>query len=460
LYTRNPDLAQPSIRNRLLSGGAWAFGGKFLAAFTGLASNVLLARLLSPQDLGVYFLAFSIVSFGAVLGSQGLNKAVVRLVAENVGLGRFGQARRAITLVVVLGAFGALGVGLAYLPLGHVVGKDLFHSPALVAITGLVAGWMIVETLQQILIEIFRGFHDIRSATVFGGLVTSGGLLTVVVFIASLVLLWWNRDQVSLTTIMFLTTMSGGISAALAGLLLRRRVSALPSEGADNRMRVKDVLYVSGPLLVTNLTLFVLLQADLWILGMFRSQGEVAVYGAANRVVAPVTMPLLVINLVVPPLIAEMHAQGRMNELQRTMRAAATLAGIPAFLVLGVFVVAGAPILGWLFGDYYRAGATVLALLSAGKLVSVWAGSCGLMLQMTGHQATMMWITIFTGLLMILGAVVVVGNYGATGVAAAAAASLALQNVLMLMFSKKRVGVWTHPTLSRSSIRRFFAGSE
>ena len=55
-------------------------------------------------------LALSIVSLGAVVGSLGLPKTVVGLVAENVGVGRPGCARRVIRTVLGLGVFGALGI--------------------------------------------------------------------------------------------------------------------------------------------------------------------------------------------------------------------------------------------------------------------------------------------------------------------------------------------------------------
>jgi O-antigen/teichoic acid export membrane protein len=45
-----------------------------VTAFAVLASNAMLARLLSPQDLGAFFLAFSIVWVGSLLGSLGLDK--------------------------------------------------------------------------------------------------------------------------------------------------------------------------------------------------------------------------------------------------------------------------------------------------------------------------------------------------------------------------------------------------
>jgi O-antigen/teichoic acid export membrane protein len=41
-------------------------------------------------------------------------------------------------------------------------------------------------------------------------------------------------------------------------------------------------------------------------MGAFRPHTEVAVYGAASRLVILVAMPLVIVNSVVPPLIAGM----------------------------------------------------------------------------------------------------------------------------------------------------------
>src|SRR5918999_5247938 len=98
------------LRRRLVSGSAWASGGRIGGAMLGIVTNGLLARMLSPQEFGAYFLTLSIVSLGAVIGSLGLPKTVVRFVAENMGLNRFGRARRAIYTVLGLGAFGTVGV--------------------------------------------------------------------------------------------------------------------------------------------------------------------------------------------------------------------------------------------------------------------------------------------------------------------------------------------------------------
>ena len=150
------------LRRRLLSGGAWALGGKILVASTGLISSALLARLLTPQAMGTYFLAYSILTVGTSLAYLGLNGTVVRLVAQGMGLSQFGQVRRVISVVLGVGSLGALGVGLAYLLFGDELARVVFDAPALAAITGLVAGWLVVASIQGLLSATFQGFQMIN----------------------------------------------------------------------------------------------------------------------------------------------------------------------------------------------------------------------------------------------------------------------------------------------------------
>jgi O-antigen/teichoic acid export membrane protein len=66
-------LKSPTLKQRLLSGSAWALTGKAASVLAALMVNALLARLLSPQDFGAYFLALSTVYLGTTVGALGLN---------------------------------------------------------------------------------------------------------------------------------------------------------------------------------------------------------------------------------------------------------------------------------------------------------------------------------------------------------------------------------------------------
>jgi len=445
------------LRRRLLSGSTWALGGKIGAAVAGIVTNGLLARMLSPQEFGAYFLALSIVTLGAVVGSLGLPKTVVRFVAENMGMNRLGRTRRVISTVLGLGVFGTVGVSLAYLLLGDLVSRHLFDSSLLAAVTGLTAAWIAIAVVQEITAETFRGFHDVRLATLLGGLATggkSGGLLMRILLLGSLILLWVKSGEADLATIMLISIGSGSLSVLLSVLLLRSKVSSLVPQVAEDPISPKEVLHDSIPILAVALTAFVLQSADIWILGALRSQEEVAVYAAASRLVTFVAMPLLIVNLVLPPIVAEMYAQGKTANLEPTLRTFSTLAGVPSMVVLAGFMMLGGPILGVVYGDYYRAGALVLVLLSAAKLVAVWSGSCGLVLQFTGHQMSMLRISVLTSSLFIAGALLAAQDYGAVGVACVAAAATTLQNVILVQVAKRKTGMWTHVSFSLSLLRK------
>jgi O-antigen/teichoic acid export membrane protein len=310
--------------------------------------------------------------------------------------------------------------------------------------------------VQEIIAETFRGFHDIRMATLFGGLATGGksaGLIMRVMLLACLALVWATSGHTDLRTVMLVSVGSGAASALLSVFFLRKRITPLGTEGADHPVSTKDALRDAFPILVISLTSFILLSAaDLWILGIFGTKDEVALYGAASRLVALIAMPLLITNLVLPPIIAEMYAQGRTGQLERTLRSFSTLSGLPSLLFLTVFMFLGGPILGLVYGNYYRSAALILVLLSAGRLAAVWAGSCGAVLQFTGHQGAMLRINLLTSPLFVIGALLVVRDYGPIGVASMTAAITVLQNAALVLVAKRKTGMWTHVSLSPSRL--------
>jgi len=440
------------LKRRLLSGGAWAFGGRILVALMGLVSSALLARLLTPQALGTYFLAYSILSVGTTLAQLGLTGTLVRLVAEGMGLNRFERVRRVINVVLGVGTLGSLGVGFAYLLFGDDLAKSIFNAPALAAVTGLVAGWIMVGTLHGLLAETFRGFHDIRLATILGGQTTGAatGAATVTLLTASLFLLWLLNGQATLAVVVILAICSGAVNTLVVGWLLHRRVMRLPRQTPDEggetdpKKVLREVISISLPLLIISILMMFRTAGDVWTLGAFLPQRDLALYGAANRLVSMVTMPLAIVTAIAPPLIAEMYSQGRTEDLERALRGMATLTGIPAWLAsMGCILLPG-PILGLVYGNYYREGAIVLAVLSIGLFASVCAGSCGIVLAYTGHQKMLMVITIATSAATLLAMLAVVQPYGIVGVAVSRTVGTILQNVIVLLVVKQKTGMWTH----------------
>lgn len=440
-----------SLRRRLFFGGVWAFGAKVGAGLLYLGVNAVLARLLPPAELGIYFLAYSIVALGASVGELGLGRAANRLVAESLGLRAATHCRAVVRRILQLGVVGALLSGGVYAAIGGLTGRHLHDSPALAAITIPVALWIGFTVLQRVLTEIFRGLHEIRLASLFGR--TADAFTTAAILLPILLVLGWHGTA-NLMSVCLASVGATFVTVVAAAHLLRLQLrpltvatDAVPlkSQSAPAASDARRILAVSLPMLVTNLSAFALsYQLDLWLLGLFHPEEEVALYGAAARLIFIIAAPVMIINAVVPPVIAELDAQGRKPMLERVLRSASSVGSLSAVAVLGVFVVAGGPLLGLLFGDYYKAAIVILLLLSLGQVTSVLSGSCAMTLMMTGNERTMMRISLLITVIAIVSGLLAARFLGATGLAAVSAGRSVLQNLIMIVAVQRLVGVRTY----------------
>jgi O-antigen/teichoic acid export membrane protein len=301
-------------------------------------------------------------------------------------------------------------------------------------------------------VETFRGFHRFDLATVFDSMLVD--ILGATAF-GALLLAGLDSD---LRQVVALSALASALAASVAAGLLLRRVRTLGREGAVNR---GELFSMSWPLVIADVSSYLLSTGvDLWILGAFRPLPEVALYGAASRLIFFIVVPFQIVQGVTPPLIAELHAQGRRRELQEALRSSAFLAAIPAFLLLAAFTLFGKLVLDVVYGPFYAEAAAILAILSVGRMVAVWTGSCGVALMMTGHQLAMMYITVFSATVSVGGAILVAPRFGAPGVALTTAGAAMLQNLLQLILARRFVGVWTNAYLSPLRAFKYLFGKE
>jgi O-antigen/teichoic acid export membrane protein len=429
------------IRERLLKGSAWVLLGTAVATVLGTAANGLLFRVLGRDGFGVYSLGLSIATIGGTLSQLGMERAVVRLVASSLGTGMPGRARKTLRIVYASALIGSLFLAiLLVLGVGKLLADHVFHSAALASVVVFLAGWLLVSAFQSLFAESFRAFQSFWLATLFNGLVFD------VVAVAVFATLHLRHQHVSVANAILLTIGAITVSLVASAILLWRRYARLRGPGD---IRLREVFDVAWPMLGFNMATFLVgTGVDLWVVGALGSRADVALYAAASKLVFYVATPFIIASQVVPPIIAELWAQGKKSQLERSLREVATLAGVPALLVLLLFVFAGRQVLGFVYGPGAREGAQVLAILASARLVAVVTGNSGVALQMTGFQRTMFSLTVVTGICSLAAEIVFGRLFGILGVAASTAVAQAMQNLLQLLFAKRRLGIWTHAELS------------
>lgn len=398
-----------------------------------MAGNILLARLLGPAGFGLYNIFLKTCNAGGILSQLGTGASTVKLVGIAAGTGDWGRLKGVLhstwRIVITSSIITALVLWCARRPLS----LQVFNSSGLETI--LVFGVALIPLQNGLLLvrETFRGLQDLKTASLLPV------LQQLVLLFALVILSLWAGTSVRSV----LTAYCTGVLCALAAglLLLRRRAAHWPAVTCQTGAGV--ILAESLPMMVTRGSLLIISSTDVLVLGAFAGPAEVGIYSVVSNLAATTVFSLGVINQVIPGMIAHYNAQKNVATLGYVARYASTagaLFSIPVFLVL---LLLGQTVLEFFFGPRYSGGATALGFLITGQLINSLTGSCGYMLQMTGHHLTLMKISLASGLLNLVLNIVLAKLFLKEGVAAATAIALIFQNTCTVIMARRKTGIWT-----------------
>lgn len=423
------------LRAQLLRGGAGSLAIKAVHAALAFALAVVLARTLGPEGYGVYSFALAITMLAAIPAQVGVPQLVVRETAKAQANGNYGLMRG-------LWRWGNVAVALfSALALAVVVGilwfTDIGGDGARVATLMIGIALIPVIALANVRGACLRGLRKVVQGQLPESIIRPALLLFLVLVWGT----WFVEDELNPQMAMGFYVLAAVLAFIIGAWLLRR---SRPAELGERpvpeyhssawRKAVIPLAMITGLQLINN-------YADLIILGIFRTDEEVGIYRAVFQVALLVIFGLQAMNQVLQPHFARLYEQGEMAKLQRlvTTSARAILAlALPPVLI---FMVFGAELLGWVFGDAFRAGGVALAILAAGQLVNAGMGSVGMLLNMTGHERdTMHGITVAAASNVVLN-VILVPPFGMVGAAAASALTLVLWNLLLRNFVNSRLGL-------------------
>ena len=431
------------IKKRFLSGAIVSTIGRASKLGFSLLINVILARLLSPAELGNYYLLISIATFGSLVAVVGMNKIAMKRAAESVVQGDVFEVGVAISSTFIYVVVGSVATLVAYWLSSHKL-ADLFDSPILFSSCGVILLLITSLSLERYFADVFRGIRKINYAIMY-----DGALFSVVAFIY-FVFAYWLYGALSIGEAI-LATASMHLIIGLAALLY----FVVSGKISLSKYRTDLTAWVVGwKQMLAEIALYMLSEAAIIILGIYESKENVALYSLALRLIMIVRFSQFVVNAVVPPLISELNVSGEKKSLEKLLRAVATLVFYIGLVISAVFFVFGKEIISILFGPEYVHASVVLMILLVGQLANLYVGSCGQLLMMTGNQQALMIISVFVLLFTVVFSALFVGDYGIKGVACVFSGMTIIQSVLTAVSARYFVGIWTFSMLpTRDTIK-------
>lgn len=428
--------------------GLWVMSGKVLAIAAGVAANAMLTRLMSPEEVGIYFLMISLASLASLAALAGQNQAVIRFIGQLRGQGLGSQAGSVVGRCFAIVGTASLGMAFAYWLFVHLFGVSLFHLQLILVGSLWIALLVILNALRALAAECLRALEEIGLATWFEGLFTS------LIFALLMLFAWLNWSSLSLYQAIVMTVIASLLSMLFALLILWRKVRPLSMHGPVGS---GQLLRTGLPLLGGNLVVVVMTSLGLWVVGYLGTAADAAQYGAAARVMLLAQFPLLALNAMLPPMIARMHAEQRVPEMEQMVRLSASLALFCSSLVMIAFLLWGGALLALLFGSFYADARWILVFLCIGVLVNAWSGFCGPVLMMTGHHNELVRMSLWAALATLLATWVLGVSFGAEGVALAMSFGMIVLHVLMWLAVRRHLGIWTHAGGLLSYARAYLA---
>jgi len=425
------------IKRKLVRGSAWVLVGRVVAASSGLGINILLARLLTAEELGQYFVLITLTMLAVMVASMGLPKSIIRLVASDMTVHKGKETRsilmKSSALLVFLSALISLLLAVTGdVLLGFFIEETL---PALLII--LLAIGVFQKAIIGFIAETFRAFHAIGIATFLGGVFQS------LLFLMVLFVLWFFIGEKVGIEDVYLLEIGAGFSALLGALwFFRKKMRTLPDTMGEN-IGYTYIFQSSMPMLGIAILSFITLQADILIASAFCSAEDVAAYGLVVRTVVLISLPLTIINGVLPPMISELYAQGDKIKLEKILRSTATLIAVPSIIFLIVLIFFASNILSMLYGEGYAGAAMLLVILCVGQIINVLSGSCALTLIHTGNQGKVLTTMSITGGVSFILIVMLASIYGVVGVAVAVATGVAIRNMMLVWSTSRHLNINT-----------------
>ncbi|MBV9076763.1 MAG: lipopolysaccharide biosynthesis protein [Methylobacteriaceae bacterium] len=394
-----------------------AIGGTRIAgAGLGFLSQVLLAHLLGPADLGVFYAATSLAQVAGFAASQGYSHLAVRFSV------RYGEKNRP-GLFAAFVARAAHDGFVASVAAACAIGFLAFAAPGLDLATRLsyaAAGVAVLATSSLTLLTNLAGAQ--RS---FGWCYLPEGLFRPILFliaVGALALLVDHPRSAHATIIYVALTCAIGVTVAVAlRPLLPRMRRPRPSERRLGRAWRRE----ARPLVI--LALMQNSFADIAILFAtpFLASQDLAIFGLCLKLSLLIGYMVQVSQQMALPDLAEARAR-RDPELGRRalLRACrwptlSTAAALVACMLFG----------GWMlmpFGPHFETGQPTLVVLVAAQLLRALAGPSALRVTLAGAQRLNAFLCVASLAVLAVANALLIPVYGEVGAGAAVALALAV----------------------------------
>ncbi|MEM1378056.1 MAG: lipopolysaccharide biosynthesis protein [Pseudomonadota bacterium] len=353
-----------------------AFVIRILSAVIAFASQIAFARIMGVEDYGIFVLVWITMIIIGSLSCLGFQTAIIRFIPQYREAGDLTHMRGMLlsSRLAVLGAstfFAALTAIIVWL------GQDIFRE---IYVLPFIIGALAIPMVS--LGDTLDGTARAHGWTIRA--LTPSYIARPILILALMALAYANGFEIDALMGLKCAVVASYLTTLAQLLLITRDVDAHIPPG-PRAYAMPLWVKVALPIFLVEGFFFLLHNADTLMVGLLMTPSDVAIYFATVKTLALVHFVFFAVKAGIAHRFSALLADGDNSAVHDMAQRSVVWTFWPS-LLMGLIILAVAPVLLLMFGSEFTQGYPLLFILVAGVVMRAAIGPAESLLNMAGHQ--------------------------------------------------------------------------
>ncbi len=426
--------------SEVASGTFWSLIGSGTLKIISFLYIIYIARVVSQNDIGLFYLAFSIIGLFGAWKTFGLPVALGRYLPYYEARGEYGKARKLFEYTLMVNAVAGAALAVVTWLLADAAGQ-IYQNPGLPEALRLLALYVFLDNILATALNFLQGMADIKAMQLINN------AQTVFKFVLTIAL--FQLYGASLSTLSIAFVISFLLTVVFSARFVHGHIANLKKgKGSITAIELAREIAPFGLMLTIISILWTIVSySDRVILGFLMPSANandlIAIYSMAVVLALNVMVFPGTVGTIFLPAISRLVGKEDHDGIKKIMATAqrwVLFISLPFTIVM----IAFAPeMLKVFYGGDYGNGGAVMAIFSVGLLFSLFSYVFTITLAAMRMVALEFKIALAIVLINIALCVLLIPRLGIEGAATASATAFAISAILFAYYAGKIIGYKT-----------------
>jgi O-antigen/teichoic acid export membrane protein len=414
------------------------FIGIFLSKLLVYGYRIIIARHYGPEVYGLLALSIMLIGWFRLVAGFGIKQGLVRYIPLFKGKKQEKKIpllfKKSFSLLVVTSVL----AGILLFFLSSFIALKIFHDSGLIIFLKIFSIVVPLAVLGEALLSTLRAYEKIGWFSFISYIL---GNLMKLLFLIIFIFLGINSNSVPISYLIGALTIFVVVYIVCRILFPEIFNLAKKIDKGEAKKTFKEMFSYSWPFLFYGIASFIFYSIDSFMIGIFKTAGDVGFYNAAAPIASLLIFPLTIFIQLFFPLVTKEFSKGRLEVVKQLSQQVSKWVFMIVLPIFVLFIVFPGDFITFLFGSEYLVAENALRFLSIGALFFALFGISQELLSMKGKSKLLLADMIFAGILNVILNFILVPLHGITGAGFATMISMIVLNMLFFIQAKKYLSI-------------------